>query len=89
VASSLNPSTFGQSVTFTAVVTTTVAFASPTGNVQFQDDGTNLGGPVTLSGGSASIATSSLTTGSHSIAAFYLGDTNHIGSTGSVSQTVN
>src|SRR5438045_143310 len=42
VGSSLNPSTFGQSVTFTA----TVAGASPTGTVTFQDGGTNIAGCV-------------------------------------------
>src|SRR5204863_8825746 len=39
--SSVNPSSFGQSVTFTATVTT--GAATPTGTVQFNDNGSNIG----------------------------------------------
>ena len=41
VTSSVNPSNLNQSVTFTATVTSTAG--TPTGTVQFKDDGTNLG----------------------------------------------
>ncbi len=86
VLSSANPSTFGQSVSFTATITPNTA----TGTVQFAIDGVNTGSPVTLSGGTASISSSSLSIGSHTITAAYLGDTNDAASTSSVLvQTVN
>ncbi|HSU44995.1 MAG TPA: Ig-like domain-containing protein [Casimicrobiaceae bacterium] len=87
LASSLNPSTLGQSVTFTATVTG----ASPTGTVQFKNGAANLGGPVTLNGsGIAALATSALTQGSHAITAVYGGDVNNASSTSPVlTQIVN
>jgi len=86
VSSSITPSTTGQSVTFTV----TVAGGTPTGAVQFKDGTTNLGSPVTLSGGSATYSTSALSAGSHSITAVYGGDLNIVGSTSTVvTQTVN
>lgn len=77
VVSSLNPSTSGQAVTFTATVTGT----SPTGTVQFRDGAAPLGLPVTLSGGSAMLTTSGLTQATHSITAVYSGDAGNAGST--------
>jgi CSLREA domain-containing protein len=77
VASSLNPSTFGQSVTFIA----TVSGSSPTGTVQFRDGGTNLGGSIALSAGTAQFATSALAVGSHSITAVYGGNASNLTST--------
>ncbi len=65
---------------------------TPTGSVQFEVDGVNLGSAVTLSSGSAtSPATSSMAAGSRVITAVYSGDTNHQVSTGTLSggQTVN
>jgi hypothetical protein len=44
-----------------------------------------VGSPVALSGGSASYATSSLTAGSHTVAAVYGGDPDFTGSTGNLS----
>ncbi|HYX31257.1 MAG TPA: Ig-like domain repeat protein, partial [Pyrinomonadaceae bacterium] len=88
VASSLNPSDLNQNVTFTATVS---SVAIPTGTVQFKDNGTNLGSPVTLNaGGVAQLTTSSLTTGGHNITAVYSGDANFLTSTGTLSggQTV-
>ena len=82
VASSANPSASGQSLTFTAAVTPNNA----TGTVQFKIDGTIFGTPVSLSGGSAtSVATNTLTFGSHVITAIYSGDTNYTTSTGTLS----
>ncbi|HEX7925754.1 MAG TPA: Ig-like domain repeat protein, partial [Bradyrhizobium sp.] len=86
VTSSLNPSAPGQSVTFTATVTG----ASPTGTVQFKDGAANLGAAVTLAGGVATLTTSSLATGSHSITVVYSGDGNNTASTSAaLTQTVN
>ena len=85
VTSSQNPSTYGQSVTFTATVTG----ASPTGTVTFKDGSTTLGAG-TLNGGTATYSTSSLAVGSHGIAAVYGGDGNNTGSTSAtLTMTVN
>jgi streptogramin lyase len=70
--SSANPSVYGQPVTFTATVS--AASGTPTGSVQFQVDGNNLGGPVSLVNGSASLTTATLTAGSHTVTAIYSGD---------------
>jgi hypothetical protein len=87
VISSSNPSTFGQSVTFTATVTATSG--TPTGMVTFKDGTTTLG-MGTLSGGKATFTTSTLPVGTHSITALYGGDVNFAGSTSPVlSQIVN
>jgi Bacterial Ig-like domain (group 3)/MBG domain (YGX type) len=86
VTSDANPSVFGQSVTFTATVSS--AAGTPTGSVQFKDNSSPIGGPVDLSGGTASLSIGTLSAGSHSITAEYKGDTNFKASTGSVSQLV-
>src|SRR5262249_20136769 len=91
VASSANPSVFGQSVTFTATVAPNAGGSgTPTGMVQFQIDGTNFGSPVSLNGGLAtSLATSSLSASAHTVTALYSGDTNFSGSTAVIIQNVN
>ena len=71
LASSLNPSTFGGSVTFTATLP-----ADATGTVTFLDGTTSLG-TGTISSGVATLTTSSLAAGTHSITAQYGGDTNY------------
>jgi len=83
VSSSANPSTSGQPVTFTAVVSTSMpSSGTPTGTVQFKDGVTNLGSPVTLSNGTAaSSSISSLTVGAHKITAVYSGDAIFLGNT--------
>jgi hypothetical protein len=86
VTSSLNPSVFGQSVTFTATVAS--GAGTPSGAVRFSDGGVNLGPPVALSAGVATLTTASLSAGAHSISAVYSGDANYGGSTGSLAQTV-
>ena len=86
VTSSFNPSVFGQSVTFTATVSS--ASGTPTGTVTFKD-GANTLGTGTLSGGVATLSTSSIALGGHTITAVYGGDTNFTGSTSSgLTQTV-
>ncbi len=62
--------TFGQSVTFTATVSS--AAGTPTGNVLFRD-GTATLGIVALSGGVASFTANGLAGGLHSISATYEG----------------
>src|ERR1019366_2849418 len=83
--SSLNPSTFGQSVTFTATVT--ASGPTPTGTIGFYDGATLLS-TATLAGGAASYSTSTLSGGTHTIAAQYGGDTHHTGSSTSLTQQV-
>ena len=83
VASSLNPSAYGQSVTFTATVSG--GAGTPTGTVQFKVDGVNLGTPVTLVGGSASVSTAALAIGVHTVTAEYDGNTIYDISTGTLS----
>ena len=74
----------GQLVTLAATVTGT----APTGTVTFLDGATPLT-TVALSGGQASIDTSFMATGSHSLTASYSGDTNNTGGTSpTVTETV-
>ncbi|MCU1345097.1 MAG: hypothetical protein JWL70_1363, partial [Acidimicrobiia bacterium] len=73
LASSLNPSTYGQSVKFTATVTPAAGSTAPTGTVNFFDGATSIGS-VALTAGSASISTTALTAGTHSVTAKYSGD---------------
>lgn len=75
LASSLNPSTQGQTVTFTATVTASATFpVIPTGTVTFFDGTLNLGNSVVNPAtGIATFATSTLAIGSHPITAAYSG----------------
>ena len=90
VSSSLNPSIFGQSVTFTATVSPQAGGGTPTGSVQFVIDN---GSPLTISlngNGAAVFSTASLGVGMHTIIASYSGDGNFLPSTSSpFTQTVN
>jgi hypothetical protein len=71
VGSSKNPSVYGESVTFTALVDSDVSHDGET--VLFMNGATELG-RGTLSGGSASFTTSALEAGSNSIRAVYADD---------------
>lgn len=74
VTSSVDPSLFGQPVTFTATVST-AGMGTPTGLVQFFDNGNAIGSPVTLNAsGQAQLTTSALSVGNHTITAQYAGD---------------
>src|SRR5205823_4279635 len=85
VSSSVNPSVFGQSVTFTATVSaSSPGSGTPGGTVQFKIDGSNYGSPVSLSGGTASVSDSSLTVGNHTVSADYSGGSSFNGSSGSL-----
>jgi hypothetical protein len=123
VTSSLNPSTHGTPVTFTATVKSTAVVnttgkritatatdpkgntsefsacisvtqtaptsGTPTGSVTFKD-GTTVLGAKTLSSGKATLTTSALAVGNHSITAVYGGNADFAGSTSKVLiQTVN
>jgi hypothetical protein len=86
VVASVDPATPTEPVAFTATVAAASAAAgTPTGTVQFSVDGSNLGTPVALSGGSASsIPASGLAPGSHSILARYEGTGSYEPSTGTL-----
>ncbi len=88
LASSANPSTYGQTVIFTAIVAS--GAGTPGGSVQFRVDGVNLGSAVSLSNGQASLSTASLSGGVHTITAQYSGSANYAASSGTLSpnQTV-
>ena len=90
ISSSLNPSTVGQAVTFTATVTGGGAI-KPTGTISFVDVNTNsvLGTvAVNTTTGAASIIVGSLSAGTHQVAAYYSGDSRYAVSGASVTQLV-
>ncbi len=103
VTSSVNPSIYGQSVTFTATVANTagagISTATPTGSVQFYVDGAAVGAAVSLSGSGAAAtgtggatATLSVSGSPHTVKAVYANtDGNFSVSSGTLSpgQTVN
>jgi uncharacterized repeat protein (TIGR03803 family) len=89
LTSSLNPSTYGQAVTFTATVAPKSASGTPTGTVNFLDGSTNVGNSPLNSSGVATFMTSMLLGGTHSMTAAYGGDTTFEPSTSSaLSQVV-
>lgn len=73
LASNINPATAGQSITFTADVVTVGQSLVPTGAVTFLDGSTVLGMAALNGSGLATLSTSSLQSGSHSISASYAG----------------
>jgi putative lipoic acid-binding regulatory protein len=78
--SSTNPALPGATVIFTATMTATPpGSGTPSGTVQFLIDGSPAGAPVALVSGAAAISTSTLTHGSHTVAAIYGGDSNFTG----------
>jgi len=88
LSASANPSIYGASVTFTAMVIGTGA--APTGTITFKDGATTLGTGTLNSSGKAVFTTSTLSVGSHSIVAAYGGDTNNSASnSAAMTQAVN
>ena len=88
LVSSLNPSEPGQNVTYTATVTGAMPSPTSTGGVQFRIGGFDIGGPVALIAGVATLEVSGLTEGVYGITAEYLGDTAFEGSSSAISQQV-
>ena len=78
VGSSLNPSTYGSPVVFTVTVT---GGPTPTGTVTFYDGATSIGTATLDASATATLSTSQLTAGSHTISAVYGGDVNNAGAT--------
>ena len=89
VSSSLVSSFQGNPINFTATLTGTGA--TPTGTVQFIVDGVNFGNPVavTAKGIAISNTTSTIASGSHTITANYLGDSQFYPFSSSANITVN
>ncbi len=83
-SSSLNPSTYGQKITFTAKVTTAGALP-PTGHVAFTWGGIYSIGSATLnSSGVASFSRANLNADAYPLTAAYSGDANNLSSTSPV-----
>jgi hypothetical protein len=75
LSSSLGTSTYGQNLTFSAMVGQGSANVAPSGGTVTFNDGTNFLGTVTIDNtGIANFTTSLLTAGTHSITASYAGD---------------
>ena len=95
VSASPSSPTYGASVTFTATVAPTSGGAVPTGTVQFAIDSVTFGLPVTLTACSPapntcaiSIATTTLTAGSHTVTATYTPTGTFTESNGSIAVTI-
>ena len=86
LVSSLNPSTVGQSVTFTATVAPQFS-GTPTGEVIFKKGAETLG-TVSLTRGMATYTTTQLAVGTESIAAVYKGSSSFFTSASSVLRQV-
>jgi hypothetical protein len=84
LSSSSNPSTYGQSITFTAAVT-----SGATGTVAFIEGATSYCSGSPIIGTTATCGISALSVGPHTITATYGGDPSHEGSSGTVEQIVN
>jgi hypothetical protein len=63
----------GQAFAITATIAS-VTSGTPTGSVQFYDNGSPLGTPATMAGGVALLTNLSLTSGQHAISSSYSGD---------------
>lgn len=77
ISPSVSPPTYGQTLTFAAVVTPVATGAAiPTGTVQFYLSGTPIGSPVALVGGAAmSPIVAPVGAGTYTVSASYSGDT--------------
>jgi hypothetical protein len=81
LTASSNPSPAGQSVTFTAAVSVVApGSGSPTGTVDFFDDGGPVGSGIVDATGVATFTTSALAAGTHTIEVVYAGDASFLGS---------
>jgi uncharacterized repeat protein (TIGR03803 family) len=80
LSSNLNPSTYGQAVTFTATVTATGGIP-PNGETVTFYNGLYVLGTAPMTRGIAALTTSALHSGVHTISAAYLGDANFTAST--------
>ena len=78
VSSTINPSTYGQTITFTLTVAGSGSGVTPTGTVTLTEGGTTLLGTTTLNGsGTATYTTSTLPVGVNTLQLNYSGDSNY------------
>jgi sugar lactone lactonase YvrE len=75
LTASANPSLVGQTLTLAASVSSTGS--NITGTMSFEDGGAVIGSAVLGANGTATLATTSLSLGAHSLTAVYSGDPNH------------
>jgi hypothetical protein len=87
VDASVSPSVFGQSVTFTALISAGDGL-NASGTVTFKDASATIGSG-SLSAGQATLDVSSLVVGSHTITAEYSGDARFEAKTSGMTHTVN
>jgi hypothetical protein len=88
ITPSIASPTYGEKLTFRAQVNS-ASPTPPSGTVQFEVDGNDLGSPVTLvSGAATSILTSALGAGSHAVTVVYSGSTGFLGKTTTVNLDV-
>ena len=83
LVSSLNPSIYGQKVTWSATVTTSGS-VPPTGSVTFSWSGYNIGTSTLNSSGVATLSKSNLNVYTYPLIAVYKGDTSNLGSTSAI-----
>ena len=83
LTSSLNPSIYGQKVTWTATVTSSGSI-TPTGKVQFTWSGYTIGSATLNSSGVATLTKSNLNADSYPLTAVYSGDVNNLRSTSAI-----
>jgi hypothetical protein len=89
LSSGTNPSAYNQPVTFAATVTSGTSTVA-TGTVNFVDGATTIGSGTLNASGVATFTTSTLSVGTHSMVADYLGDANNPPENSSaLTQTVN
>jgi hypothetical protein len=90
LSSAINPSVFGQGLSFAVAVSASGGSGIPTGTVTLNDAGVSLGSTALDGSGSASFAGITLAAGSHFLTATYAGDQNFAGGvSGPVTQIVN
>jgi len=83
LTSTLNPSVYGQKVTWTATVAPSGSI-TPTGIVKFTWSGYSIGSATLDSRGVATLTRSNLNADTYPLKAVYLGDTNNLSSTSAV-----
>ncbi|MGA6985083.1 MAG: Ig-like domain-containing protein, partial [Terriglobales bacterium] len=83
LVSTLNPSIYGQKVTWTATVTTSGS-VTPTGKVNFTWDGYSIGTATLNASGVATLSKSNLNVYTYPLTAVYEGDANNVGSTSAI-----
>jgi Bacterial Ig-like domain (group 3)/FG-GAP-like repeat len=77
LTSSLNPSNYGDAVTFTVTATGVAGLGNPSGTVTVSDGGTTLATVTLDASGTATKTIQTLAVGTHSLSAVYGGDANY------------